>query len=352
MSAYPQLSDTQQIVLNIVPIPSAIISIVGSIAVIHVAKERQKVKRWTPYTRLLVAMSVCDIISSLSLGVAAFLRPRDTSYRIWAFGNDATCSFVAFVNQATTAGGWYQGMLSVYFLLTVRYGMKNAAIARRVEPLMHLLALGFPIGTAIAGSVMGVYGERAAGSSCYVSSYNDTDCASDAWYAQGKISERAAVVYIFYCIPVFLLALCLTYTQLSIYFFVRINTRRHLSQENENGRKSEDSISSNVDAVSLGWRQSVLPMNTSQGSSIIPSSTAPSNSQNKKKKSTSTLTKQELRLQLVCSQAFLFVMSFVTCNIWNLVLVGLQRSSRTRADEMTVLVKYYPVVVIQAMLLP
>ncbi|CAJ1941129.1 unnamed protein product [Cylindrotheca closterium] len=313
--AYRQLSDSQQKLLSILPIPSAILSIVGSFAIIDIARQRRKgVQQWTPYNRLLVAMSICDIVLSLNFASAAFLRPAETSSRIWARGNDGTCTFSAFVTQVATATMWYQGMLSIYFLLTARYGIKNAVIAKRVEPWMHLVALGYPISTAIAGVGMGIYGERVGEGGCTVIRYEDTS-TSEAWVVE-RSNAREAMLYIFYGVPLFMATLCLTFTQLSIFMFIR----RH--------RKSPSSEDS-----------------TSKGSN-----SSENNGRTQRPKTPSA--KQSHRQQLVCSQAFLFVMAFVLCHLGNLLMAGLQSSSRTRADEMEILVKYYPVVVLQAVLLP
>jgi hypothetical protein len=60
------LSDIQDKVLALLPIPSAILSIFGSSIIIYVALKTREQKKWTPYTRLLMGLSVCDIIASIS----------------------------------------------------------------------------------------------------------------------------------------------------------------------------------------------------------------------------------------------------------------------------------------------
>jgi hypothetical protein len=106
-------SIAQEQALAILPIPSAILSILGSSIIIYIAVSSRKQRKWTPYTRLLFVMSVFDIISSAILSVATFLRPRETSPRLWSFGNDATCSAVGFLNQFSVTSICYNGMLSI-----------------------------------------------------------------------------------------------------------------------------------------------------------------------------------------------------------------------------------------------
>lgn len=157
---YKQLSDQQEMLLAILPIPSATFSILGSSIIIYMAIQSRKEKPWTPYNRLLLVMSVCDIISSATLGAASFLYPKETSSRIWAMGNGASCSAIGFLNQFSYSGVLYNSMLSFYFLLTARFGFRNLRIAQRIEPMMHTLSLGYPTITAIIGLLLNTYGER------------------------------------------------------------------------------------------------------------------------------------------------------------------------------------------------
>jgi hypothetical protein len=150
------LSDAQEKVLAILPIPSAILSILGSATILYMSLKTRKERKWTTYTRLLIGMSVADIISSVALGAAAFLRPRE-SQQVWTFGNESTCSAIGFLTQFSYSGLFYNAMLSFYFVLSVRFHLKNEYITRTFEPFMHFLSLMYPLVTAIAGGAMGMY---------------------------------------------------------------------------------------------------------------------------------------------------------------------------------------------------
>lgn len=163
------LTDAQDKLLAMLPIPSSILSIVGSTIIIYIILGNRGRRRWTPYSRLLLGMSVCDIVSSISIAIAGFLRPQDTSIRAWAFGNDATCTITGFLIQFSWSGMFYYNMLSLYFLLSTRFGMKNSIIGRRIEPFMHFVAVGYPLFTGIAGAIAGVYSETSASFGCWVS---------------------------------------------------------------------------------------------------------------------------------------------------------------------------------------
>lgn len=171
--AYRTLTDVQTTILALLPIPAALLSIFGSCVILYMAQESKRSvngtkKAWTPYHRLLVAMSVYDILSSLTLAMASFLYPKETSTKALVFGNESTCSAIGFFNQLSYSGTLYNAMLSFYFLLTARFGVSNKTIANRVEPSIHTFSVGYPLLTAFVGLFLGVYGEPEAGLGCWV----------------------------------------------------------------------------------------------------------------------------------------------------------------------------------------
>lgn len=86
--AFRQLSDKQEMVLAILPIPSAILSIFGSFVIIAMAFKSHRKTPWTPYHGLLTGMSMFDILFSITLAAGSFLYPQETSHRVWALGNE------------------------------------------------------------------------------------------------------------------------------------------------------------------------------------------------------------------------------------------------------------------------
>lgn len=167
------LSDAQDKLLALLPIPSSTLSIIGSTIIIFIILESPNNRgddgrrKWTPYSRLLLGMSICDIFSSISIALAGFLRPQG-SIRAWAFGNDATCTATGFLIQFSWSGMIYYNMLSLYFLLSTRFGMKNTTIARRIEPIMHIISTGYPFITGVVGVLLDMYSETSVSFGCWV----------------------------------------------------------------------------------------------------------------------------------------------------------------------------------------
>eukprot|EP00980_Cylindrotheca_fusiformis_P011758 scaffold2799_cov117-Cylindrotheca_fusiformis.AAC.5 len=164
-TARERLSSAQQRALVVLPIPSALLSIVGSSIILYMSVKFKG--KWTPYTRLLIGLSISDIIFSINIAIANFLRPF-SSHRTWAFGNDATCSASGFLTQLAKTAEGYTVMLSFYFILTARFGYKNSYIAKRFEPLMHFIAIGYFLVTAIVGAILGVYADNTVFLGCWV----------------------------------------------------------------------------------------------------------------------------------------------------------------------------------------
>jgi hypothetical protein len=176
----PPLSNGQQITLAVVNLVTCTLSVMGSGFIIYLV-----VKRKSPgtYNRLLVAMSITEIVHSLDAVLHNFLIPVADD-RILAVGNRRTCTALGFFVQfGMTAVTLYSCMLSLNYLLTVRYGMKARYLARYIEPFMHALALLYPLITASVGAGIGVFDANELGSSCWVGKSHFTSKALPFFWA-------------------------------------------------------------------------------------------------------------------------------------------------------------------------
>jgi hypothetical protein len=222
------LSDTQERLLSSLSLLSGSLSVLGSSMIVYLVIQNS---RKTPYKRILLGLSLCDIVASITYAIQAFLLPADTSQRIWARGTDATCSFTGFLTQLAFSAIWYNGMLSYYYLLTVRFGVKTATMASRFEPWIHLLCVGYNLGTAIVGYAMGFYSEMELGQGCWIAEYPEGcevtgDCTG------------ATIGWIFGGLPTVYMFLSIIINNLLIYCFVRRTTRR-TSRKSLRGRNHQ-----------------------------------------------------------------------------------------------------------------
>eukprot|EP00934_Nitzschia_sp_Nitz4_P002052 Nitzschia sp. Nitz4//scaffold8_size234185//151877//153292//NITZ4_001275-RA/size234185-processed-gene-0.164-mRNA-1//-1//CDS//3329559860//2052//frame0 len=183
------LSSSQERILASLSLLSGLLSFVASSAIIFmVVQSKQK----SPYKRILLGLSVSDLVASVTYATGPFLLPTETSPRVWARGNTTTCHLGGFLVQLSFAALWYNGFLSFYYLATVRYGVSTSAFAKRFEPWIHMTTIGWHVGSALMGLVYGMYDELVLGQSCWIGEVpdgcmEDDSCIGDliAWGISG-----------------------------------------------------------------------------------------------------------------------------------------------------------------------
>ena len=168
-SEIPTLTDSQEKVLSLLFVFSGTLSVLGSSIIVF--KILKNLKKATPYDRLMLGLSGFDIVASLTYILTPFILPQETSMRVWARGTDGTCTFLGFLSQLSFAAVFYNCMLSFYYLLTVRFGIKRQRFAQRYELWMHAFTIIYFLFTAAIGSVIGVYSEVDVGFGCWVNEY-------------------------------------------------------------------------------------------------------------------------------------------------------------------------------------
>lgn len=145
-SDFAFFSKGQQIVLFLVGLTSCILSLLGSCLILYLVIRGKRTGEL--YHRLLMGLSISDLIVTLSLLFQPMLVPKITGY-VFAIGNDTTCRLVGFGYLFFVASYAYNCMLGVYFLATVRSwkirGNEKNRIGRRVEPICHFLAFVMPL---------------------------------------------------------------------------------------------------------------------------------------------------------------------------------------------------------------
>jgi len=71
--------------------------------------------------------------------------PKNTPGVWGASGTVATCEASGFVMYFNFTEALYASFLCLYYVLVVRYGIREQSIAKRVEPVVHVLAIGYPV---------------------------------------------------------------------------------------------------------------------------------------------------------------------------------------------------------------
>lgn len=149
------LSRQQRIWLAILPKVSSIFSLFGSMwIIIEVASERRK--RSAPYHRLLLAMSVYDVLESVWNFGSTWPIPTGSPDIIWALGNTASCEAQGFFLTLSVAVPLYNAMLSFYYVLVINYNYSDAKLRTFIEPSMHLVCFVWAFGTAMYSALAGL----------------------------------------------------------------------------------------------------------------------------------------------------------------------------------------------------
>eukprot|EP00566_Odontella_aurita_P015228 CAMPEP_0113537112 /NCGR_PEP_ID=MMETSP0015_2-20120614/6645_1 /TAXON_ID=2838 /ORGANISM="Odontella" /LENGTH=339 /DNA_ID=CAMNT_0000436571 /DNA_START=145 /DNA_END=1164 /DNA_ORIENTATION=- /assembly_acc=CAM_ASM_000160 len=149
----------EAILLAVVPKFSAFLSICGSFIIVHNVIHDAK-KRKKAYHRIMLGLSVSDIVAATNYFLGTWLIPRGTVGKYgpvyMAAGTDATCSMSGFFTQSSVASPLYNAMLALYYLFVVKYGWKEERLMK-FEPLVHSLPIAFALGTSATGAGLYLY---------------------------------------------------------------------------------------------------------------------------------------------------------------------------------------------------
>ncbi|KAL3938679.1 MAG: hypothetical protein SGBAC_006452 [Bacillariaceae sp.] len=334
-----QPSDATQNAITILMIPCGILSVLGSSLIIRSIRERSK---WSPYRRLMFAMSACDIISTAAYVFQPFLGPSDSKYAYtMTIGNDATCTLVGAWTQLTLTAHWYSAALSFYFVSTIRYGVSEASFSRKYEKWIHAIIISFHIITAGVGIIFDVYFQRQIVPGCWVAEPPGGACS-------GMNCWSGMVAYVF------------GFPIISTVFIIPINTRllythvkkvvvqgQKKAMESEQNLKLYQSSKQGIDLKDSD-RTSVTKMNLSNHTSNNDGTSGQSNIRGNVMRSSD---RQLERVRQVRLQSYLYVLSYLVTCIWT-IIVQILNSQRLQ-DQMEHAGRVYlPVLILQAIFVP
>ncbi len=135
--------------VEIVPKFSSGISIGGSLAVIQDVLLDPS-KRQTTYHRLVLGISVSDVLSSTVFLISSWIKPTDNI-------PSKACQSFGFVGQLGNLGATlYNVVLMTYYLLMLKFRW-NTLQLKNIEPFLHGFAIITTTTVAILGAVKGIY---------------------------------------------------------------------------------------------------------------------------------------------------------------------------------------------------
>jgi hypothetical protein len=195
-----QTGNAEKAALAWFPRISASLSLFGSSMIIYDIS-RDKTKRGSVFHPLMLAMSVLDIFSSIAWGLGTIPIPESSGI-YGSRGNEKTCKAQGFFTQLGYTGIFYNVSLSFYFLMVVRYGMKEFQI-KKLRLWLHVPAL--VAGFALAFGGIPFY--QNVGWGCYV--------------APPPLTEDYRDILIFAVVPICTAIIIATVNTVLVYWAVR-----------------------------------------------------------------------------------------------------------------------------------
>jgi len=176
------------------------------------------------YYRLMLAMSTTDFIVSFAWFCTTWPIPKDElvldspSAKVYGnIGTPNTCTAQAFFIQLGIITPFYNGLLSLYYYLTIRREWKEEDFKWKIEILGHFVSLAFGFGTSIAGLIMNIYNNSVVW--CWIAPYPGGCGSEDNPCERG---ENAKVLrWAFYYGPLWVMIFFVAFFMSLVYIYVR-----------------------------------------------------------------------------------------------------------------------------------
>ena len=171
MRTINDLNKAELVTLTVTPAICSFVSFLGSATILYTFARDWKRKMRNIKHRLLAAICLSDMVNSTCYAFWALPIPDDDNApRVWgAKGNIASCDVQGLFLHLGNIGAAYNGALAIYFLLSLRYGMRNEVIAQKYELYMHLWGLFWPLTTGLVALFLGLYNFGGVG--CWIAPF-------------------------------------------------------------------------------------------------------------------------------------------------------------------------------------
>jgi len=255
---------------------------------------------------------------------------------------------IGFLNQLSYGTLLYNGSLSLYFLLTTRYGYSKEYIAKKIEPWIHIVGHGFAAITSIVALALDAYDEMTSGTGCWVANY-PRGCGETS-----KCISRL-MGWIYWAIPAISVFILVLVFNTMILIFVRqhrvpLNSEAIVSNKTKTHRDEGSSSSFSDDEEEN--ESSPGKAERTQENNREPAPETNESYNERQSKNSSQLRDQEQRLRLLSTQASLYVAFFLVCNVWNGAVSIIEIGGATREAELQLVADRYVFFVLQAIFAP
>ena len=137
----PILTQTTWIIYRILQSSSGTISILSSLLILYMIFYGGRQQRTKVHNRLLMVISLVDILYSLALMAGPSAIPKDTPCVRGAMGNQTTCTLQGYiVILGISIPSAYTATLCLYYVAVIRYNAHERTL-KKWEPWMHFVSL-------------------------------------------------------------------------------------------------------------------------------------------------------------------------------------------------------------------
>ena len=150
----------------------ASISLAASSTIATVILAKQRKGPVGPYRRILLGLSVADIIQSICIIAGPFAVERGSMNAFWAIGTKSSCNVQAFfIHASTIAMPMYIFTLNLYFLFRIKYGMSREDFEKVFEWKCNAFILVWNMATNLYLALTKNFNPGTSGSLCTIAAY-------------------------------------------------------------------------------------------------------------------------------------------------------------------------------------
>jgi len=234
-------SDSQMKTLAIIPHVTGTLFFLGSCSILYDIWRDRRGKMKKPYYRMLLGLSLFDLLSSAAFAVSTIPMPVDTPRVYGARGTTQTCTSAGFFNQLILGSMLYNLMLAIYYNLSQRNKLTDEEFAEKYEMKLHGIIWIVAVGIALVGLPLTVY--NAGTVRCWIAPY-PLGC-SDSACTRGHYAIRFRLIA--HIAPIWVTIIIITILMVVLTLSVRNEEKmaiamRDTSVENASGSEQSNSI--------------------------------------------------------------------------------------------------------------
>jgi hypothetical protein len=159
------------------------------------------------YLRIMVAMSLYDAMYSIFSALTGTSLHPVSSGVVGAHGTVESCSMQGFFVNWGFGSFAYGAGLSLYYVMAIRYNVRDDILAKYLEPLIHGTIFAFFFGGAVVGVSLGLFNTN--GAICWVSEYPDGCHGAECARAEHAKLARILMIMLPSCISVLVILISL-----------------------------------------------------------------------------------------------------------------------------------------------